>query len=748
MTTDRVAMTMTRAASSAAAAEKVNAPPDVTALAETLFRNEERQVHIRTDQHFFWLFLVQWLGGIVLCGLVSPVAWQGTTMSIHEHLVAAVGLGGLIVGFPMALIRLMRGCGLTRHAVAAAQMLFAALLIHLTGGRLETHFHVFGSLAFLAFYRDPRVLITATVVVGLDHWLRSEFWPESVFGVSTGSLGRVLEHVGWVAFENAFLCWSIALSRRGMRAVALRQAKLEEANHRIQEQVLERQRAEERLRESERQFRTAIAKSPIPVMMYDEGGVVRLLSQGWTAYSGYTLEDIPTLGDWTQKAYNGRSDAVRAHIDQLFSLSEPVHEGEWTIRAKNGEPRVWDFHTVPLGKDGSGKRLLVSKGVDVTERKDAERQKNEFLALLAHELRNPLAPICSALHVLGEPAADAATVDQMRQMAERQVGHMARLLDDLLDVARISQGRFELRKEAVELGAALEGAAGSVRPFCEERRHELQVRRPAHPLWVQADRTRLEQVLTNLLNNAAKYTDPGGQIRLSAEAGAAEAVIRVRDTGIGIAPAMLPRIFELFVQGERRLTRSAGGVGIGLSLVKRLVELHGGRVDAFSPGLGQGSEFVVRLPALPGADPGRAMGQALLAGDQPQAAAGPAGWRVLVVDDNVDAAEGFAAALRLHGHEVRVAYDGPSALALADHFQPQAVLLDLGLPGMDGYEVARQLRENPALKRAWLAAVTGWGQPEDRQRSKDRGFACHLVKPVRLALLVQLLAEVQAGASG
>jgi CheY-like chemotaxis protein len=332
----------------------------------------------------------------------------------------------------------------------------------------------------------------------------------------------------------------------------------------------------------------------------------------------------------------------------------------------------------------------------------------------------------------------------MRQMAERQVWHMARLLDDLLDVARISQGRFELRQEPVEIGAALAGAAESVRPLCVERRQGLEVLGPAGPLWVQADPTRLEQVLTNLLNNAAKYTDPGGRIRLRAEAAGAQVVIRVQDSGIGIAPAMLPRIFELFVQGERRLTRSAGGVGIGLSLVKQLVELHGGRVEAFSPGAGQGSEFVVRLPALTGAGPVRAVGPTLQAGGQAPGAGLP-GLRLLVVDDNVDAADGLAMLLRLSGHEVGVAYDGPSAVRVAPTLRPQVVLLDLGLPGMDGYEVARRLRAQPELKGTYLVAVTGWGQPEDRQRSKEMGFDRHLVKPVNPPLLAQLLAEVKAG---
>lgn len=522
-----------------------------------------------------------------------------------------------------------------------------------------------------------------------------------------------------------------------------RTASLAAANAALSAEVKQRKLIAEHLHESERQFRTAMARSPIPVMMYDEQGVIRLLSNGWTKCSGYTLEDIPTIEDWILKAYNGESESARNYIHKLFTIADPVYDGEWTIRAKNGEQRIWDFHTIPLGRDRDGKRLLVSKGVDITERKQAERQKNEFLALLAHELRNPLAPICSALHVFSEPRADPVLVSQMLQMAERQVWHMARLLDDLLDVVRISQGRFELRREPVEIGSALARAAESVGPFCEERRHELKVVRPGRPLWVEADRTRLEQILTNLLNNAAKYTDPGGRIRVSTELEGSHAVIRVQDTGIGIAPAMLARIFELFVQIERRLNRSVGGVGIGLSLVKKLVELHGGTVEAFSPGLGGGSEFVVRLPVIkvafpsPGAEkPSPKEGK--------MARGAHAGLRVLVVDDNIDAADGLATILRFSGHELRIAYDGPAALAVAQAFRPHVVLLDLGLPGMDGYEVARRLREKPELKGICIAAVTGWGQPEDRQNSQDMGIDRHLVKPVDPSLLAQLMTEVTA----
>ena len=376
------------------------------------------------------------------------------------------------------------------------------------------------------------------------------------------------------------------------------------------------------------------------------------------------------------------------------------------------------------------------------ELKEADRLKDEFLAMLAHELRNPLAPVRNALQIMKMPGTNSAMIGQARDMAERQVQHMARLLDDLLDVSRISRGKIELRKEVLDLTAAVNRSAEAVRPLFEERQHELIVSLPPASLRVEADPTRLEQVVTNLLNNAAKYTDPGGKVWVTAQHAGSEVVLRVRDTGIGIAPDMLPKVFDLFVQAERRLDRSQGGVGIGLTLVKKLVEMHGGRVEASSAGPGRGSEFVVRLPA---ADDPRAEGQA--AARSRSAVPPPLPCRrVLVVDDNMDAADSLALLLRLSGQEVRVAHDGPTALLAAQAFRPELVLLDLGMPGMDGYEVARRLRQQPESRTALVVALTGWGQDSDRRRSAEAGFDQHLVKPVEPSDLEKLLAEVR-GAS-
>ncbi|HEV3118603.1 MAG TPA: ATP-binding protein, partial [Gemmataceae bacterium] len=371
------------------------------------------------------------------------------------------------------------------------------------------------------------------------------------------------------------------------------------------------------------------------------------------------------------------------------------------------------------------------------ELREADRLKDEFLAMLAHELRNPLTPIRNSLHIMKQPAADGHMIGRVREMAERQVLHMARLLDDLLDVSRISRGRIELRRQSIDLTAVVQRTVEAVSAFIAEQKHELTVTVPPHPVSVKGDPARLEQILTNLLNNAAKYTDPGGRIWLSVHEEGREVSVRVRDTGIGIAPDMLPRIFDLFVQAERRIDRAQGGVGIGLTLVRKLVELHSGRIEATSAGPGQGSEFSVYLPALPEV-PG--VQEARNVSDASAPSAGPRR-RVLVVDDNVDAADSLTVLLRLQGQEVHAAYDGPTALEVARNCRPDVVLLDVGMPEMDGYEVARRLRQQPGMEHALLVAMTGWGQEEDRRRSREAGFDHHLVKPVEPETLHTLLAE-------
>jgi signal transduction histidine kinase len=354
----------------------------------------------------------------------------------------------------------------------------------------------------------------------------------------------------------------------------------------------------------------------------------------------------------------------------------------------------------------------------------ADRQKNEFLSMLAHELRNPLAPIRNAVEVLRRQGSNRSGLAWARDVIDRQVGHMVRLVDDLLDLSRITRGKIRLRPEPIEIADIVSHAVEASRPVIEARRHRLDVSLPTESLWVSGDAARLSQVLTNLLNNAAKYTPEGGYIWLSALREDNDMVIRVRDTGVGIPGEMLDTVFDLFTQVDRSLERSEGGLGIGLTLVRRLVEMHGGSVSATSEGVGRGSEFTVRLKLITVEE----SELPVTTSDRLVAAAHQN--RILVVDDNVDGADSLAVLLRLSGHEVSLAHDGPAALDLARAFRPEIVLLDIGLPGMDGFEVARRLRGNEPTRDAILVAVTGYGRDEDRAKSQEAGFDYHLVKPI------------------
>jgi signal transduction histidine kinase len=373
---------------------------------------------------------------------------------------------------------------------------------------------------------------------------------------------------------------------------------------------------------------------------------------------------------------------------------------------------------------------------------EADRHKNEFLAMLAHELRNPLAPVRNAVQILRLKGSPDPELQWASELIDRQVQHMACMVDDLLDVSRIARGKVKLEKEPVELATVVTRAVEMVRPLVDARKHRATVALPPEPVWLEADPSRLVQVLANLLTNAAKYTDEGGQIWLTAERQGDEVVIKVRDTGIGIPADLLPRLFDPFTQEERLPDRAQGGLGIGLSLVRSLVDLHGGRVQATSAGRGQGSEFMLHLPVLKEMPPATAEGKEPVGGGQAPA------HRILVVDDNKDAAQSLSLLLKLSGYDVHTAHDGPAALEAARAYAPEIVLLDIGLPRMNGLEVARRLRQDLGLKDILLVALTGYGQEEDRRRSQEAGFNAHLVKPVDLDELHELLARPKTAGPG
>ncbi|HTX04318.1 MAG TPA: PAS domain S-box protein, partial [Steroidobacteraceae bacterium] len=428
-----------------------------------------------------------------------------------------------------------------------------------------------------------------------------------------------------------------------------------------------------------------------------------------------------------------------------------AEEAEFLIRLRRGE-RIEHHDTVRTAKDGrpievaltispiqdeSGAIIGASKiARDIAAQKraeralrEADRRKDEFLALLGHELRNPLSPISTASELLSRTLAHDASAQLSVSMIKRQAAHLTRLVDDLLDIGRITQGRVHLKRGSLDLASVIAQAIETLEPLFREKQHQVSILSSYQPLYVQGDFARLVQCVVNILTNAAKYTEQEGQIRIVTRAEGPYALIEVSDTGAGIAPDLLPLVFDLFVQSDRTLDRAQGGLGIGLSVVKRLIEMHSGEVTAESGGVGQGSTFLIRLSRIA----------------RPEAAARPDELRspprrVLIVDDNVDAADSLALLLSHAGHETQVAYSGREALERVESFEPQLALLDIGLPEMDGYELARRLRARPRLSRARLIALTGYGQSEDRKRSQEAGFDDHLVKPVDLPALERALA--------
>ncbi|MBN9167031.1 MAG: hypothetical protein BGO98_05480 [Myxococcales bacterium 68-20] len=499
------------------------------------------------------------------------------------------------------------------------------------------------------------------------------------------------------------------------------------------ERMLATADAEARARAREEHLRAVVETTPECVKLVAcDGTLLQMNPAGLSMVGASRAEDVVGRNIYDLLIAPEHRDVYRAFNERVCGGTKETLE--FDMIGLSGERRHMETHAAPLRTpDGTTAQLALTR--DVTERRKAEqalresdRRKDEFIAMLAHELRNPLAPLRSALSLLGVKARDDDTTANEREVMERQVNHLVRLVDDLLEVSRIDRGMLELRRERIELGSVVHNAMETSIPLIREAGHRLEVELPQQPLWLHGDPVRLAQIFSNLLNNAARFTERGGRITLVAKEHEGAAWVSVRDTGVGFAQEFASRLFEMFSKSER-----SSGLGIGLALSRRLAEMHGGTIEGRSEGEGRGAEFIVRLPL---AAPETAAAAPASRAPEGQA---PIRCRVLIADDNRDSADMLGELLRALGGDVALAYDGAEAVEVARAFHPDVAILDIGMPKLDGYQAARCIRSESGTRRPKLVALTGWGQQEDRRRAREAGFDEHLVKPPDLDALRALL---------
>jgi len=500
---------------------------------------------------------------------------------------------------------------------------------------------------------------------------------------------------------------------------------------------------------SEVEFRRLLEKLPAGAYMCDPNGLITYFNQRAIELWGRApkLNDPEDRFCGSFKLFSSDGSPIRP--EQCWMALALHNNAEYNgheiiIERPDGHRLTALAHANPIHNESGTLVGAVNVLVDISDRKQAEnslreadRSKDEFLATLAHELRNPLAPVRNALRILQLQGLPTPESKWAHEVIDRQMQQMTRLIDDLMDVSRITRNKLELRRERVELAQVIRSTLETTRLLFESGGQTFTAALPPQPIYLDADLTRLAQAFSNLLNNAAKYTEPGDQVCLTAEQQGDEVAVTVKDTGIGIPTDMLPRIFEIFTQVDRSLEKTQGGLGIGLALVRRLVEMHGGSIQASSEGLGKGSEFVVRLPVISVPT----FPAPWKVDNEPQRAS-CAPCRIVVADDNEDCATSMGMMLKIMGNEVHVAYDGVQAIKAAEVFRPHVLILDIGMPNLNGYDTARHIREQPWSKDITLVALTGWGQDEDKRRSREAGFDHHLVKPVNLTALEQLVTTV------
>ena len=710
----------------------------------------------RTDRLFAGLLVAQWLAGIAASLWISPRTWIGPLSVTHVHVYAAIFLGGLITAFPVALAWWSPGRALTRHAIATGQMLTSALLIHLTGGRIETHFHVFGSLAFIAFYRDWKVLITGTIVVALDHFLRGIFWPQSVYGVLTASPWRAFEHAGWVIFMDCFLLVSIRRSLQATRAMVEGRAHVEASHERVEREVRERTRE---LRSSEERFRSLSGSSPIGIFEADVHGVCVYANTRLESIFGLT--GVKALAEgWIQTIHPDFRESVASGWLEAVGNGKEFSR-EYRLRTPAGVERWVQARSAPLHDSDGSLRGHVGTVADITERKRNEaelirareaaiegaRLKSEFLANMSHEIRTPLNGVAG----MTELALDTELNAEQREYlvtARESVESLRTVIDDILDFSKIEAGKLDLEPIPFELRATLTHVARALALRAHQKGLELVCEVDERvPVSVVGDPGRVRQIVTNLIGNAIKFTDRGEVVlRVACESEADPEVIlhfTVRDTGIGIPEDKQGLIFEAFTQADGSTTRKFGGTGLGLAISVRLTEMMGGRIWVDSePGKGSTFHFTARFQVGRGREaqrPSRALVELQ-------------GLRVLVVDDNAVNRFYLERVLARRQTMVRTADGGAAALeimqAAAAAGEPFAlVVVDGHMPGMDGFDLAGRIRATPELARATLMMLTSAGLRGDAARCRDMGIAAYMTKPISEADLLEAVSRVLAPAS-
>ncbi|WPJ95268.1 response regulator [Coraliomargarita algicola] len=716
---------------------------------QALIEEQAQRIYVHTDRLFLKLMCFQWLAGVVAALVISPRTWAGSQSTVHIHVWAAVFFGGLITGYPCWCAWKRPGAMMTRHVIAAAQMLMGALLIHLSGGRIETHFHIFGSLAFIAFYRDPRVLLTGALVVCMDHFIRGLFWPESIFGVLSSPIWRPLEHVSWVAFECWFLLRSIRDSRLEMFVSAERQAELECANHEIEERVeartVELERSQSIARQSERLLRTILNILPQGIVWTNREGVVQGSNQhfiddmqlGDQVVVGAVLNELPLAEGHSEHFQQLQAGVLRDGREVSNIIKQ--------VSSSGSEERWITLNLAPLQGDDEVIEGILCSYLDVTNLKQAEavalesaRLKSEFLANMSHEIRTPMNGVIGMVHHL----LDTELSDEQReysQTVQRSAESLLAILNDVLDFSKIEAGKLEVESVCLDVRELVEETLGLMAEAAQSKGLELVgVVEPTTPQWSLGDPGRLRQVMINLLGNAIKFTSEGEVVmkvmRYSSEDGEALR-FEVIDTGIGITPQVQSRLFQAFTQADGSTTREYGGTGLGLAICKRLVQLMGGEIGLESKP-GQGTTIWFEIPWIEGT--ASAPAQIRQRDDL-------RGLRMLVVDDNQTNRDVLCLQLKNWGVDVVAAANASEALRILedkDSLPFEVGILDMHMPDLDGLSLAQCIRANPQFAGLSLLLLTSLASSVPRKELRALEIRDCLQKPVRQERFYQCLREL------